>query len=293
MKFSKLRYVGYFLVLVLFIVLSPQVGSQTVVTWNLQWYPGRTSDKPKAEEEQKQIQACKAALEKLNPDIFIAQEMRDWQAFKDLVSVVPGLQVNVVSSFRDPITGAITKQQIGIASKLKVWASWSEAWQPVLPQIPRGYAFAALKNPKDDSLLMVYGLHLKSNRGSTEEILKQDACLRDESIKQLLTHMNAMQKVFKDNKIKGWISAGDHNTGQDGKFTDSVVATMEKAGFWNSWKETPEAERLTWRGNRFRKLKPTTFDYIFLKGLGKPKALMLEESPETSDHWPVMVRLPQ
>ena len=290
MKFLQARFISCFLLLFIVAFYQP-LEAQTVVTWNLQWYPGRTSEKPKAEDEQKQIQASQSALKKLNPDIFIAQEMRDWQAFKDLVSVVPGLQVHVVSAFRDPATGAVAKQQIGIASKLKVFSAWSEAWKPVLPQLPRGYAFAALKNPADDSLLMVYGLHLKSNRGSTKDVLKQDACLRDESIKQLLVHMNAMQKVFKGHKIKGWISAGDHNTGQDGRFTDSVVATMEKAGFWNSWKETPEAQRLTWRGNRFAKLAPTTFDYIFLKGLGKPKALMIEESVDTSDHWPVMVNL--
>jgi len=265
--------------------------AQTVVAWNLEWYPGRKRVNPTAAAEQVQIAACREALQKLNPDIFIAEEMRDWQAFADLVSVVPGLHPQVVSAFRDPETGELTRQQVGIASKLKAVAAWSEPWKPVLPKLPRGYSFAALESPDGGGLLMVYGLHLKSNVAKTDEDKKYDAQLRDAAVKQLLAHMEAMQTVFKAHKIEGWISAGDYNTNQDGQFQDTVVATMVGAGFWNSWKETLRQDRLTWRGNPSFHNDPTTFDYIFTKGLGEPKATMPSEPKETSDHLPVMVHL--
>lgn len=259
--------------------------AQTVVTWNIEWYPGRTSKTPTPQQEHKQIAACRKTLQELNPDIFIAQEMRDWQSFADLVSAVPGLQPHVVSAFRFPDSGELARQQIGIASKLKARAAWSEPWQPATPMPPRGFAFAALESPDGGGLLMVYGLHLKSNLGDA----KQNAQMRNESVKQLLAHMTTMQTAFKQHKIKGWIAAGDLNTNHDGQFEDAVLATLIEAGFSNSWKDTPRAERLTWRGNGL--FEPTTLDYILTKGLGELKARLFAPPPDTSDHWPVILPL--
>lgn len=285
------RWMRSWLLIGVLILTALRAEAQTVVAWNLEWYPGMKREKPSAAAEQKQIAACREALQKLNPDIFVAEEMRDWQVFADLVSVVPGLHPHVVSAFRDPETGELTHQQVGIASKLKALAAWSEPWKPVLPKLPRGFSFAALESPDGGGLLLVYGLHLKSNLAKTEEDTKNDAQLRDEAVKQLLAHMDAMQTTFKAHKIKGWISAGDHNTNQDGQFLDKVVETMMGAGFWNSWKETPRKDRQTWRGSPFFHHEPTTFDYIFTKGLGEPKATMPDEPKEASDHLPVRVHI--
>ena len=260
--------------------------AQTVVTWNLEWYPGRKPDRPTAAAEVKHIEACREALQKLNPDIFIAEEVRDWQSFADLVSVVPGLRPHVVSAFRLS-EGELARQQICIASKLKAVAAWSEPWQPAIPDLPRGFSFAALESPDGAGLLMVYGLHLKSNRGNADV----NARLRNESVRQLLAHMAAMEGAFKRHKIKGWIAAGDLNTNHDDQFKDTVVSNMVEGGFWNSWKGVEPEKRATWRSRPGSQFKHTTFDYIFTKGLGEPVATMHEQSDDASDHWPVVLNL--
>jgi endonuclease/exonuclease/phosphatase family metal-dependent hydrolase len=170
------------LALLLWVAGSVALWAQTVVTWNIEWYPGRTSREPKPAAELSQIAACRETLTQLNPDIFIAQEMRDWQSFADLVSAVPGLRPHVVSAFRDPETGELTRQQIGIASRLNAIAAWSEPWKPALTGLPRGFAFAALESPDGAGLLMVYGLHLKSNRAGSEAETRHNVRMRDESI---------------------------------------------------------------------------------------------------------------
>ena len=264
----------------------------TVVAWNLEWFPGRKPE-PKPEAEAQQLAACREALQKLNPDILIVEELRNWQAFEDLVSAVPGLRVNVVSAFRDGSSGTITRQQVGIASKLKAVAAWSEAWQPAFTNLPRGFSFAALQDPASGELIMVYGLHLKSNRvkheqeESLEDQLNEN--MRNESVVQLLKHTQDMERVFEGRTIRGWIAGGDLNTNHDGQFGDQVVSRMVEAGFWNSWSTVPKEQRLTWHGNGFH--EPTTFDYLFTKGLGSPVAATPKQSEATSDHGPVVIHI--
>ena len=277
------------LVLLAFNLSSPAL---TVVAWNLEWFPGRKPE-PKPEAEAQQLAACREALRKLNPDILIVEELRNWQAFEDLVSAVPGLRVNVVSAFRDTTSGTITRQQVGIASKLKAVAAWSEAWQPAFTNLSRGFSFAALQDPASGELIMVYGLHLKSNRVKLEqeESLEDqlNANIRNESVTQLLKHMQDMERVFEGRTIRGWIAGGDLNTNHDGQFGDQVVSRLVESGFWNSWSTVPKEERLTWHGNGFH--EPTTFDYLFTRGLGSPVASTPKQSEETSDHGPVLIHV--
>lgn len=264
----------------------------TVVAWNLEWFPGRSSTST-PEAEAQQMAACQEALKKLNPDILIVEELRNWQVFADLVSAVPGLRVNVVPAYRDESSGLITHQQVGIASKLNAVAAWSEAWKPAFTNLPRGFSFAALEHPGDGELLMVYGLHLKSNRVKREEEASLEdqlnANMRDASVAQLLQHMKEAERIFEGRTIKGWLAGGDMNTNQDGQFGDRVVETLVQAGFWNTWSGVARENRLTWHGNKFH--EPTTFDYIFTKGLGEPVATTPAQDAATSDHGPVVIRL--
>lgn len=277
------------LMLLAFNLSSPAL---TVVAWNLEWFPGRRPE-PRAEAEAQQMAACREALRKLNPDILIVEELRNWQVFEDLVSAVPGLRVHVVSAFRDASSGTITRQQVGIASKLKAVAAWSEAWQPAFTNLPRGFSFAALQDPASGELIMVYGLHLKSNRvkhEQEEELEDQlNENMRNASVEQLLTHTQDMERVFEGRTIRGWIAGGDLNTNHDGQFGDQVVSRLVESGFWNSWSTVPKEERLTWHGNGFH--EPTTFDYLFTRGLGSPVASTPKQSEETSDHGPVVIHL--
>lgn len=259
-----------------------------VVTWNLEWFPGKTP-KTTPREATKHMKDAQEALKKLNPDVFIAVEIRDWAALAELVAVIPGLQAHVVSNFIDPNTGEIRPQQIGIASKLTCRAAAWEAWKPTLPDMARGFSFTALEQ-KNGSLLMVYGLHLKSNRGDASEV----AAMRNEQTLQLIAQRAIMEKAFVGKTIGGWIATGDFNTNHDGQFPlCKVVEEMTQAGFRNTWADTPQNKRLTWSSQAESEFKPTTFDYFFTLGLGSPNAILLDTPESVSDHHAIGLAIPQ
>lgn len=291
------RWARAALVLVLCVLAAAQCafadGPLKVVSWNIEWFPAGNPGSP-AKDTGKRMQACQAELRKMNPDIFIGIEMRDWDAFYELCSAVPGLTVHVVSTFRDPETGEIRPQQIGIASKLRCRAAWWEAWKANVPLTPRGFAFAALSQNQDGKLIMVYGNHFKSNRGSeNEQEAKVVADMRNDQSRQLLAHITDAERLFKSENIRGWIVAGDFNTNQDKQFPQChAISILEAGGLWDSWHDVPREKRLTWRGDPFGRYKPTTFDHIFLRGFGERQASIVEVPRELSDHYPITVTLP-
>jgi len=259
-----------------------------VVTWNLEWFPGH---RPTAsvKDAEKHMKDAREALLKINPDVFIAIEVRDWAAFEQLVSVIPGLKTHVVSSFVDPESGEIRPQQVGIASKLTCRAASWEAWKANVPNISRGFSFAALEEKSGD-LLMVYGTHLKSNRGDPADV----AAMRNDQAMQLIAQRAVVEKAFVGRKIAGWIAAGDFNTNHDGQFPlCKVVGEMTAAGFRNTWVDVPQKDRLTWASRPGSEFKPTTFDYLFTLGLGNLNASMLNSPAEVSDHHAISISLPQ
>lgn len=283
--------------LLLFLSLSTPAwcGAEPLKTiaWNLEWFPGKRPT-ASAAEVASHMQAGKDALKALNPDIFIGVEITDWNAFHEVCSVVPGLTVHVVSSFVDPQTGEIRPQQIGIASKLKCQGAWWEPWKANVPNISRGFSFAALEDPDKKGLIMVYGNHLKSNRGSdTPEGAKNVGEMRNEQAKQLLGHMKLMAVAYGKQPIRGWLAGGDFNTNHDGQFPQChAIETLTKGGLQNTFLKVPKEKRLTWRTEPDGRFKPTTFDYIFAKGFGDLTAAALEVDLSVSDHLPVQLLLP-
>ena len=281
--------------LLLFALISPAKADADplkVISWNLEWFPGKRPTASAAEADA-HMKAGQEALKLLNPDIFIGVELTDWNSFHQLCSVVPGLTVHVVSTFTDPLTGEIRPQQIGIASKLKCHGAWWAAWKANVPNISRGFSFAALAAP-GGGLIMVYGNHLKSNRGSdTSEGAKNVGGMRDEQAKQLLQHMKDMTVAYTKFSIKGWLAAGDFNTNHDGQFPEChAVEILTKGGFYNTWLGVPKEKRLTWHDRPGGKFNPTTFDYIFAKGFGELTASTAVTDEKVSDHLPVQLLLP-
>jgi endonuclease/exonuclease/phosphatase family metal-dependent hydrolase len=263
----------------------------SVVTWNIEWYPGK-KNYSRGSEMVAHAAIVQRELKKIDPDIFLAQEMRDWNSFARLTDVVRGLRPAVVSAFTSRRSGEYWRQQLGIASKWPVTAAWSERWSMENDiQPPRGFAAAVIDLPGEENRrLLVYSLHLKSNLSDDEETAQKNFKERDESIRQLLAHMRDMKANAFADSIIGVIVGGDFNTNQDGQFGDNVTKLMEDAGFHQSWGRTPKAARATWRGSE--RFQATTFDHIFTLGLGKPQAEMLTVPDETSDHWPVRIVIP-
>jgi endonuclease/exonuclease/phosphatase family metal-dependent hydrolase len=258
----------------------------SVVAWNIEWYPGKSQKaSPAKQEAHKEL--VKAELKKINPDIFLAQEIRAWNDFTELCDAAPGLQVAVVSRFLH--REDVGLQQTAIASRLAAVSAWYDNWRPAKDQPPRGYTAAVLEIPDTDKLLLVYSLHLKSNlaRRPSDEQANYDQ--RDESIRQILAHIERMENDAFKGRIVGVIVGGDFNTNHDGQFGDNVVKMMTDAGFVNTWGKTPRKDRHTWRGSD--RYEPTTFDYVFVRGLEASTAELVEVSDETSDHWPVKVEI--
>ena len=265
------------------------------MAWNLQWFPGGRPYAKKAE-QLKQIEGAKEILADQSPDILLAQELRYRSAFEKLVANVPGMKTHVFSNFLEADGETPARQQCAIASKLKADSAWFETFKPSkgLPNLRRGFAFAALEHP-DGGLIMIYSVHLKSNYGSdTPEGEKDVAATRAESVKQLITHKAAMEEKFAGKKIRGWVIGGDFNTNHDGQFSIcTAIEDLVKAGFHNSWNETPKKDRLTWRtAPGYKRFKPTTFDYLLTIGFEKTQASMVPDVPlEVSDHAPILIDL--
>ena len=259
-----------------------------LMAWNVEWYPGGSPNpEDAAVDSQKKLVAEVVAREK--PDIFIGQELRNWQVFADLSASVPGLRAVVVSSFRNDNGSGLWPQQVGISSKLPVEATWAEAWKQSADTPPRGFSFAAVNLPAPETgVLLVYGVHLKSNRGGGSAA--QDAAnykMREESAHQLLRHVAEMETATFKGRVRAVVIAGDLNTNQDGQFGDKTLEILAAGGFHNTWAEVPRAERLSWRGSS--SYEPTTFDYILTKGLGRGRARLVEAPKGASDHWPAMI----
>lgn len=261
-----------------------------VISWNIEWFPGkRHTSTP--EQAAAHMELVQGEIKRLNPDILLAQEIGNWQAFSDLVSVAPGLQPAVVSAFTSEETGAYWSQQLAIASRLPVFAAWSEPWKAGEKITPRrGFSAIAVTLPDSDKILLFYSVHLKSNRSSSDADTQLNYATRNESAQQLLQHVNHMETVVFKDRVAGVVIGGDFNTNHDGQFGDKVIEIMEKGGFTSSWGDTPSQARATWRGND--RFAAATLDYIFTKGLGNPKATLLEIPDGRSDHWPLSIEIP-
>lgn len=261
-----------------------------VVAWNIEWFPGQKIRGVTPEMEQAHMARTQKTMEALNPDILLSSEIRNWHFFDELVSVVSDLKVCVVSSFRDRDFGQLWLQQVAIASKLPVRASWAEDWKSTIPALQRGFAFAAINAPHEEGkVILVYSLHLKSNRSWSDEQTATNHRLRNESTAQLLAHVNEMKRVTFRDQVAGVIIGGDINTNEDGQFGDEVVAMLIEAGYHNTWQGVPREKRHTWRGSD--QFRPTTFDYIFTKGLPETTATMFEVPADNSDHHAVVLEL--
>lgn len=290
-------YAPAILAFALGLVLSPTTFAEPLkaLTWNIEWFPGK-NPKAKQADKDKQFVAVQSELAKHKPDIFLAQEVTDEAAFKKLVETIPGIKVDVFSHFPEPDSDKLGQQQCCIASRLKADSAFFESFKPTanLPNLRRGFAFAALEHP-GGGLIMLYSVHLKSNRGSdTPEGAKDVAATRAESVRQILAHKSEMEKRYAGKKVLGWLIAGDFNTNHDGQFPEcNAIANFVKAGFHNTWDKTPKEERLTWHNSPWeKKFKPTTFDYMLTMGFTESQAKVIPGvSRDTSDHDPVMLLL--
>jgi endonuclease/exonuclease/phosphatase family metal-dependent hydrolase len=263
-----------------------------IAFWNLEWFPG-TRPEPTNVEAVAQITAAMPALAKLDADIIGLQEILNWDAAAIALVKTPGTDVQVASEFLDD-DGAKTAQQLVIASRLPAIGAWWELWKSGRGVTPkRGFAFAAYQ-PAPGHILLVYCVHLKSNRGELSDNLP----MREESSRQLLAHVTAMEKAYASLGAVSVVIGGDFNTSTDDpKFKmEQTLSLLTKNGFQSAWKDVPFKDRVTLptkpsNNPKFPPWPDACFDHVFVKGASVTSASVVSFDPSPSDHRPVLVEI--
>jgi endonuclease/exonuclease/phosphatase family metal-dependent hydrolase len=280
-----LRFIAFTLVVTALTAQETPVAAQssssptlTVTFWNVQWFPGRRPNASRAEEN-RQIRAVEGDLAQLHSDLIAFEEVRDFEHAALAVKPLKGFKVDVCSNF-PPREGQKEAQQVAITSRLQPLSAWAELWKPgaaITP--PRGFAFAAYQmSPRQ--VLLVYALHLKSNRGE----IREDMRIREESMGQLLSHMKAMNNAYGKLGALTWIVGGDFNTAPDDpRFAaEKTIPHLLTDGFRWGWEGIPFASRITVPADM--RYPAACFDHIFFRGATLVKAWLGNTSPQSSDH---------
>ncbi|MDX2079370.1 MAG: endonuclease/exonuclease/phosphatase family protein [Terrimicrobiaceae bacterium] len=262
-----------------------------LVFWNIAWFPG---GHPNATpfDSVAQIVDVVPAVASLDPDIIGLTEILNEEAMEIAFYQTPGLRPQVCSVFLDD-EGIVTRQQIGIASKMPAMNAWWENWRARRIAPKRGFSFAAFE-PEPGRILLVYTVHLKSNRGDSTE----NFAMREESARQLLAHVSEMEKAYAGRGTIGVIIGGDFNTSlDDPKFADEqTLRDLKKAGFTWGWTDVPFAERITLPSKpsnnpEFPPFPDTCFDHAFFKNVRVRSARVVPVEPNPSDHRPIVFEI--
>ena len=274
------------LALLAFFVVASALGQSPakirITTWNLEWFPNGSPHEAPPEKQAQRIEAAADVLKKLDPDILLLQEMRDYDACARLGEAIqPGAyQIAICSAFK----GA--RQQEAIIAKIPAQAAWSEAWKSMEGiDPPRGFAFAWFKIGNAD--IGVYSLHLKSNlitHGDKEIETARNIRKREVSIQQLLAHIHDVIETVIPS-IKGLIIGGDFNTNHDqAMFTaEKTLDTLTSTAYQSVFQGIPFEERITHPGSHG--FPNATFDYLFGKNVRIGKPVITQTN--VSDHLPL------
>ncbi len=260
-----------------------------VTFWNVEWFPGQ---RPNASEPKRRahVAAVAPVIARLNPDILGLEEVADRGAAQLVINQLAGFKVDVCSEFtRD---GAPSGQQEVLCSRLPLiqgsWERWQAGRNGVLPR--RGYAFAAYRLPTG-GVALVYGLHLKSNRLDENGGPEINVAEREEAMRQLLAHDQAMTVAYaRMGAVAVTIVAGDMNTSlDDPRFAaETTLRDLRSRGqFRWAWEGVPAAARLTLPAEG--RYPSVCFDHLFFRGDGvRLLSCAMEPTDRTaSDHRPV------
>lgn len=265
-----------------------------ITTWNLNWFPDGSQKGASPEVQAQRIQAAADTLRKIDADVLLLQEVRDYDVCARLAEAIKPntYTVAVCSAFREPFVpgDGIGRQQCAILVKTPALAAWTENWKAsgrVDP--PRGFAFAWLRVKGRD--YGVYCVHLKSNlvRGDDPNAVRKNIIKRELATSQLSAHLkDTLSKVIPS--IQTVVVGGDFNTNIDEPaFTEEkTLPNLTAVGFVNCWAAVPLAQRITHpKSGRY---PGATFDYLFLRG-GTLTGPAVIAPVRLSDHQPVTVEV--
>ncbi len=259
-----------------------------VTTWNLEWFPNGSPKDALPEEQARRINSAAEILRRLNPDVLLLQEVRDYDSCSRLAEAIAPktYQVAICSAFKEPFQKGFGRQQVAILAKYPAQAAWAERWKSMEGvDPPRGFAFAWFKIGGAD--LGVYSVHLKSNlimRGNKEEELAKNIRKREVAARQLVGHLKSVIATAIPN-IRSTIIGGDFNTNQDQSMflPEKTFAILHDAGFQDSTAQLPLLQRVTHPSSG--RYPNATFDYLWVKN-GSAGGLRIFNSG-ISDHYPL------
>lgn len=264
----------------------------SIVTWNLQWFPGNRpvpTDASRTWHEQQ----VRIVLRELDADLLMVQEVVDLKA---LGRVTPAYPWRAVSNFQRAVDedGDLPVQNVAILSKVPIRESWEVGFHnlPLTPDRPvRGFLAARFGTKKKG--ITVYTIHLKSNRGGREV-----SGLRRE---------RAMEYLRKDWEKRGLypekdqiLVAGDFNCSlRNPEFAkEQTIWGLLKEGWVSVTEEIPWPVSATVKADLEGKFPASDFDHILLSpawakaaGGGRWRAGVIQNSKVPSDHYPVVLRM--
>jgi endonuclease/exonuclease/phosphatase family metal-dependent hydrolase len=254
-------------------------GTVRVVSWNLQWFPGKSpKSTPKARIDQ--TNNVRAAMADLMPDILLAQEVQS-ETVVSLVLPPNGYRAATTSRFSGT-------QQLCIAGRIPADSAWFEAWKKDgKDDPPRGFAFASFRLPSG-KLLMVYTVHLKSNAGGDPA---SNRAKREDAARQLIDHIRLETAKRKGPGELAVLVAGDFNTdpGQRQFEGERTLKMFEVAGFTWALASLSAMDRITWPAAEG--FPDATFDHVLVKGIQVKSVVVPRTFGSCSDHRPVVVDL--
>jgi Endonuclease/Exonuclease/phosphatase family len=138
-----MRRIALCLALIRAIALVDAGETVRIITWNLEWFPDKSPKPLPVEQEAQNITAAANVLRKLDSDILLLQEVRDYDVCQRLAEAIKPhtYQVAICSAFKEPFQSGIGKQQVAILAKEPAQAAWAERWKSMSGvDPPRGFA---------------------------------------------------------------------------------------------------------------------------------------------------------
>lgn len=276
---------------------TPSEGRGVNVTfWNVQWFPGH---KPGAgvRAQDHHVALVLPVVQQLNPDVLGLEECGDAAAARRVTDGLPGFHVDACTEFTREPNHEPSRQQIVLCSRLPLLAAGWQAFRAdahgLVPR--RGFAFAAYQ-PAPGEVVLVYGLHLKSNVEDEPGGDATNVAMREESMRQVLAHQRAEAKdCARWGRVRLAVVGGDMNSSlDDSRFEEETtlrtLLSPEGGGFLWTWQGVPEPLRLTLPGGG--PYPPACFDHIFYRGEGVRllSAAVEPTGKNVSDHHPVSAR---
>ena len=265
----------------------------TITFWNVEWFPGRRPDAGERAQAA-QVAAVVPVVERLDPDVLGLEEVADLAAAHLVADHLKGFRVDVCTEFAPGAANLPRRQQTVLCSRLPLLESGWENWRPTAGglQPRRGFAFAAYR-PAPGEVLLVYGVHLKSNFADEPGGDATNTAMREESARQFLVHerMEAARCAGMG-RVRMEVIGGDMNTSlDDARFgSEQTLRGLLSQGFRWGWDGVPLERRFT-LPNRGR-YPAVCFDHVFYRaGDVRLTGCAVEATARAaSDHRPVTAR---